>query len=389
MKRLVWVMVFVFLTTGMAFAAKTASDYFAMASRLYDAKDYQGAAYSFEAGLTLEPNSASGYQNLGNCYYALGRQSDASDAYQMSLKLNPDNPQLAAFLKGLKPQDAISVEANQSVENETSINPPVSAVSTAPVSQNAASSSRAEMKAALNQSTWVRVYGGYDLALLGDFTTGIDAEASLLASGGSSTGGNGIQAGAELGFAIDQGNAFSLSIENVWTQNESYNNGLTGTGAQSAIFQPDLMGAALNYYAYISSSKAAKTYLTLGVGYYEAIVGFSGVDPTLATPSESGTFSDGAVGETFGLGQDFEIGDSLGIEISIRGRIVTFNKVTSPTLDNGGTQTGSYAIVIDSSSSSSGGPIGVMPTSSIGSTYRYMVLDYSGLDADFSFNFYF
>ncbi|HXL72066.1 MAG TPA: tetratricopeptide repeat protein, partial [bacterium] len=124
MKCLGFALILIFLTTGIAFAApKTAVEYFAMGAQLYSVKDYQGAAYSYEAGLELDPNNAGAYQGLGDCYYFLGRQTDAMTAYQKSLALNPQNLKLAEYVKTFKPQDAGGTETETTMFSQMQATP--------------------------------------------------------------------------------------------------------------------------------------------------------------------------------------------------------------------------------------------------------------------------
>ena len=400
MKRLGVALLLILLTTGFALAApKTAADYFAMGAQLYSVKDYQGAAYSYEAGLVLDPNNAGGYQGLGDAYYFLGRQNDAMTAYQKSLALNPKNLKLIEFVKTFKPQDASGNETEITMFSKMKAAPVIdySAIN----SQATTISSKPEVKFAAGKGMWVRFYGGYDFALLSDLNNGINAWTPLLDSGPitvtASTGNNGFLVGGEFGMLLDQGNGLSISCENVWTQMESYNNGVT-LAPQSASFQPSMMDISLNYYAYLPGGKGSRTYFTVGGGYYQASVTFAGMDPTLSNPVENGTFTGSAFGWTFGFGETLAIGNSFGLELSALGRIVAFNQMTSLSVNNASTDQGKgpYAIVINTSTTNAG-TINVAPVSSITSTtgttgtspYRYAVLDYTGVDADLSFDFYF
>jgi hypothetical protein len=288
---------------------------------------------------------------------------------------------------------------------------PVIDYSTSSNSEASTIKSKPEVKFAVDKSIWVRFSGGYDFSLLSDFNNGVNAQQTLLESNPnsttavtSSTGSNGFHAEAELGLDLDQGNGFSISYGNVWTQGINYSNNETQTlvdnssgqtilAPQSASFQPSMMNISLNYYAYLPGGRGARSYFTIGGGYYQATVGFVGVDPTLSTPNESGTFTDSAFGWTFGFGQTLTIGNTFGLTLSARGRIVAFNQMTSPTVNNSTTidqGQGPYAIVIDDSSSTTAGTINVTPVSNISTTtYRYAVLDYTGFDADLSLSFYF
>jgi tetratricopeptide (TPR) repeat protein len=405
MKRLGVVLFLILLTTGFALAApKTAADYFAMGAQLYSVKDYQGAAYSYEAGLVLDPNNAGSYQSLGDAYYFLGRQTDAMTAYQKSLALNPKNLKLAEYVKTFKPQDATGNETEITMFSKMQATPVIdySTVN----SQAATISSKPEVKFVMGKGTWVRFYGGYDFALLNDLNTGITSSQTLLDSNPNSvtaatanTGSNGFMAGAEFGLLLDPGNGLSISCENVWTQNLGYDSGLQSVtvnngmtlAPQSASFNPSMLDISLNYYAYLPGGKGTRTYFTVGGGYYQAFVNFAGVDPTLSNPSESGTFTGTAVGWKFGFGETLAIGNSFGLEFSARGRIVTFAEMSTQTLTNQPSPpSGSaYAVVINNYGANLGS-IYVTSTNNIGGySYRYAVLDYTGFDADLSFDFYF
>ena len=407
MKRWSIALFLILLTTGVAFAApKTAAEYLAAAAQLYSAKDYQGAAYSYEAGLVLDPNNAGGYQGLGDCYYYLGRQTDAMTAYQKSLALNPSNPKLTDFIKTFKPQDAAGASDGTTITmfSQMQATPVIDYSNTN--SEPSTVKSKPEVKFAIDKSTWIRFSAGYDFALLSDFNNGVNAQQTLLDSNPNSTtatttstGSNGFRAGGEFGVDLDQGNGFSISFENVWTQGIGYNNnetqtlvdgsGTTVLAPQSESFQPGLFNVSLNYYAYLPAGKDSRAYFTVGGGYYQATVGFVGVDPTLSPTNENGTFTDSAFGWTFGFGDTLAVGNSFGLTLSARGRIVAFNQMTTTSVNNS-TNSGPYAIVIDNSTSTTAGTINVTPVSNINATsYRYAVLDYTGFDADLSFAFYF
>ena len=153
------------------------------------------------------------------------------------------------------------------------------------------------------------------------------------------------------------------------------------------------MSVSLNYYAYIPGDKGSRSYIQLGAGMYQAVIGFTGWDPSTVlsseglSPNETGSFTATGFGGTFGFGETFAIGKDFGLDIAGRARIVTFSQVTAAGINNGGTPStnGSYTIAINSGN----GAIAVVPTSQIGTSYRYTVIDYSGFDASASFNFYF
>ncbi len=403
MRMIYWVIGFLFLTTSMAFAApKTASDYFSLGTRLYNAKDFEGAYYAFEAGLVLNPKSAAGYQGLGDSLYFSGHQYDAMKAYQKSLALNPNNPKLTAFVKDFKPNDIPTVTVTPSATGEDRVvvsGQDLGATGNKTASQGPTAVSTPDLRLALDKNTWVRGYVGYDFALLSDLTTSLNVLGSSLAAssgvtGTTSSGSNGILAGVEFGVAVDPGNAFSICIENVWTQTESFNSGVSNVSDPNATFQPSfspsLTSVALNYYAFIPNDKGSRTYFQFGAGLYQAVVGFTGWDPAtiLSSPQESGSFSAVGLGGTFGIGETMVLDKSFALDIVGRGRIVSFGQMTADQITRGGAATtdGPYAIAVNSTT----GAIAVVPVgNNIGGAYRYAVVDYSGFDVNFALTYFF
>jgi len=419
MKTIYWVLGFVLLTTGTAFSAPlTAPEYFAMGLQLYTAKDYQGGYYAYEAGLKQDPNNAAGYQGLGDCLYGLGRQSEALGAFQQSLVLNPNNPQLATFVKSFKPLDTIAVETNKTkvvyTDEELGISTPT------PTAQGVTTVSHAEAKYGLFKDGWIRGYAGYDYAVLGNLISGVQAWGPDFVANGepgntptNSVGNSGIRAGAEIGLNVDKSNTLSINVENVWTQNESYNNGASATDPtlQTGSFQPNLTSVTLNYTVDFITSKSAKTYFTFGAGYYHATVNALVVTPYpnaglqsvgLSVPATiSGTFTGDVLGGTLGVGQILAIGDSFGLEFSARVRFATFGQMTASSLTSNGQSvpapTGGFVLVTDNSNTINmsggttnlGGEIDVDTFAGVGTTDNVMTLDYSGFYSDLSFNFYF
>jgi hypothetical protein len=114
-----------------------------------------------------------------------------------------------------------------------------------------------------------------------------------------------------LGKQLDKEDVISISLENVWTQSESYSNYVSGYPVYTTTFQPDLMSASLNYYRYIFFGKGARTYLTIGGGYYHAVIGYVSDDPNLTDPNVSATFTGDILGGTLGVGQEIAIGNSF------------------------------------------------------------------------------
>ena len=67
----------------------------------YAAGDYDGAWTQAYASAQVNPSHAGAWQMIGNCQYAKGDKTGAVVSYRQSLALNPDNPQLSAFVNQL------------------------------------------------------------------------------------------------------------------------------------------------------------------------------------------------------------------------------------------------------------------------------------------------
>jgi len=86
----------VFFVSAAAFAA-TSWEYYQAGTRLYNRHEYSQAAKYFQAAVQEDPNNWQAYQMLGMSDYALGDREGAKQAFDQSLRIHPDNPQLAKF----------------------------------------------------------------------------------------------------------------------------------------------------------------------------------------------------------------------------------------------------------------------------------------------------
>jgi tetratricopeptide (TPR) repeat protein len=69
--------------------------------RLYNSHDYSQAAQYFQAAIQQDPDNWQAYQGLGLCDYAQGDKAGAKQAFDQSLRIHPNNPQLARFDESL------------------------------------------------------------------------------------------------------------------------------------------------------------------------------------------------------------------------------------------------------------------------------------------------
>ena len=71
--------------------------------RLYNQHEYSEASRYFQAAVDADPGNWQAYQGLGLCDYAQGDKAGAKQAFDRSLTIHPDNPQLARFDESLQP----------------------------------------------------------------------------------------------------------------------------------------------------------------------------------------------------------------------------------------------------------------------------------------------
>ena len=63
--------------------------------------DYTAAIADFEAALALDPEASEAYVNRGNTYFSTQQFDLAIDDYSTSLQMNPRNPYIAHYNRGL------------------------------------------------------------------------------------------------------------------------------------------------------------------------------------------------------------------------------------------------------------------------------------------------
>ncbi len=71
------------------------------AVKLYNAGNYDDAWRKAAAAIEASPKHWQAWQMVGNCQYAKGDKAGALTSYRYALKLNPDNPELKAWIEQL------------------------------------------------------------------------------------------------------------------------------------------------------------------------------------------------------------------------------------------------------------------------------------------------
>ena len=96
------------LTLGWAALAHadgyTPEQYYAAGYNSYQVKQYTQSIAYVKAAIQLNPAYEAAYQLAGNCYYALGDNTDALAYYMKASTLSPGNTQLAQLILSLQAQ---------------------------------------------------------------------------------------------------------------------------------------------------------------------------------------------------------------------------------------------------------------------------------------------
>ncbi|MDA3793030.1 MAG: tetratricopeptide repeat protein, partial [Elusimicrobia bacterium] len=78
---------------------ETAFKFYEQGLQAYKKEDYNGAIEKFERSQEYNASIWQTHQYLGSCYMALANEAKAKEEYQKSLSLNPDNAELAEWVK--------------------------------------------------------------------------------------------------------------------------------------------------------------------------------------------------------------------------------------------------------------------------------------------------
>ncbi len=242
---------------------------------------------------------------------------------------------------------------------------------------------------------FAQIYSGYDFSSLGDLASGTTAwinygKSQAVATTGGANG-SGVLAGALFGVRLNPTNSLSLDLGSVFT----FSNGFTLTGPGNSISQtldPLLLSASIDYTLDIVKNAGSHTYISVGAGWYHASVNYELAESSPASVLGQGTYTGDTIGGTLSIGEEVDLGNSFGLDFSVRGRYASFGRVSSNTgtsFSGGGTPD-SLAI----SSTTFPGYNILLPVSNAGidanpSLIRYAVLDYTGIDAKLGLSLYF
>ena len=101
MKKTLWLLTLLLLPAQGVFAGM-AEDYFNAGLSLFKQGDNAKAIQYFQAALQERPDYWQAYQFMGEAYYQSANRTEALLDMELSLRLNPQNPDLRDFMKRIK-----------------------------------------------------------------------------------------------------------------------------------------------------------------------------------------------------------------------------------------------------------------------------------------------
>ncbi len=245
-------------------------------------------------------------------------------------------------------------------------------------------------------NSFIRLYGGYDYSLLGDVIQNTKSTGTYYLSLGStvgvSTDNSGILMGASFGKRLDDSSELSVNFEVISSQANTFSQ----TGSSSSAYQligPNLTDLSLVYAFDVLKGPGNRTTLSIGAGYYHAIVDYTD-NVTYTNPAQQGVAINGALtgdtaGGTVGISEQVQIAPSFALNLFARGRYASFSKIQASGLsgyyEDLKTE-GPYSLAVFNTGAGYNLIVPV-PNGAIDSnpgTFRYATLDYSGVDAGLS-----
>jgi hypothetical protein len=243
---------------------------------------------------------------------------------------------------------------------------------------------------------WVKTEWGADYALMGDVISGMKAWQAVFQSAGISStlsvSNWGWQGQFEAGLNLDQDNALSIEIHQIYCPTESITRGL-GSGNYTYSVAPTLDDVTLNYYRTLFKGGGFRTYAVIGGGYYHTDVNYYGGTGGLAN-GESATFTGDILGGSLGIGEEMQISRNVSLGLDFKGLLAAFGQVTSNSLNGYGQVTSAHAPYALGISNAPGyDPIrGTIIDYSVpfaGQDLRYAVVDFSGFTTNLSLVYHF
>ena len=189
-------------------------------------------------------------------------------------------------------------------------------------------------------SNWdLRVYSGLDVSLMDDLVSGMQTFANYVQDSFSNISRStstfsrpGFLFGARVERLLNPQNSLLFGMESVMGTGGTDAILATNGEVQTVMVDPTLVDLSLNYRHYFSPEKDGGSYLGLGGGWYHTNINYSDTVNVPGGNLASGSFTGDCFGATLELGQEWKIGDSVGIELWGRLRWAVIDKVTSTNL---------------------------------------------------------
>ncbi|GEM_PF-1622976 len=253
---------------------------------------------------------------------------------------------------------------------------------------------------------WTKLELGYSYASVNDLISGaaninndtyVNADPGLPASysGTALASNSGVHAGAEIGFLLSPNFGIALGVKYIgldnYNANVAYNDSYGDY--ENLTLAPSVLPITLDFYLFMPDS-GGRFYLKGGIGYYYGDVhvnesysysNFYNQQESNSPENWIGDLYTGAVGFQIGIGREFEITNSFGVEIYAEGRYARLTNFQGTLSDqygnsfNAGLATGNTNGTIDFDTPS---------YINAANGEHYSTLDFTGFDVGVSFNWY-
>lgn len=252
-----------------------------------------------------------------------------------------------------------------------------------------------------SKGLFARFYAGYDYSFLDDLVNGIQQTGAYYKNSGgvtvgTSTDRSGVVLGTEWGQRLNGGGEVSLAAEVVSSQADSFGqSNASGFGGET--IGPNLLDATVRYSFDVIRGPGSRTSLSLGAGWYHAVVDFndSFSQGVTAEPEIQGALTGDTLGGTVGLKEQLQVGEGFVLNLSVNGRYARFGQVVASDLSGYAARigaTGPYTLaMVNLSGYWAIEPLPSQQLLAYESTgqARPAVVDYSGIDGEVSFGFLF
>lgn len=331
----------------------------------YNLGNFEEALQDFQNVINDKPDSWDAYEQAGYCYFHLGRSDEMKAAFDESLSLHKDNPELTAFIKSLSKSPTTP-----------SITPTASMTTlTKDVKNN-------EPSGGWDTAPWLKISGALDFGTMGDLSNAANVWNQELAQyrdlGSGSFSNVGYFINLEGGLPLDKTNALSLQVG--FETGEDLQENLVYSSPITENVSAKLLVVGLNYYHYFPDSNG-RFLITAGALVGVALVNYYQDDPT---ETLSGGLTGDSLGFNLGVGREWKLSPTLGLEISGRFRYLSITQIQNNYMVSGFPNTGQVVLAVDTA-----GDVGLTTPQNIGQGgLRYAVLDYTCFNLGFAFNFY-